>query len=81
MFSLRPAGLPSHPQHALAKQLLTNGFCGVFSCYINGSAEQTKVFLKKLKVIQAKAILTNRMHAPSIGRLTTLTDVLDGTVD
>ena len=48
-----PAGLPSHPQHLLAKELLTKGYCGVFSFYVNGSAQQTKDFMKNLKVTRA----------------------------
>ncbi|KAK7099801.1 putative cystathionine gamma-lyase 2 [Littorina saxatilis] len=43
-------GLPSHPQHKLAIELLTKGFCGVFSCYVNGTAQQTKDFMNNVKI-------------------------------
>lgn len=45
---LHPA-LPSHPQHEIAKKQ-TYGYSGVFSFYIKGSVEQSKAFLKALKI-------------------------------
>lgn len=41
--------LPSHPQHQLALKQ-TYGYSGVFSFYIKGSLEQSKAFLKALKI-------------------------------
>ncbi len=43
------SGLSSHSQHSLAKKLL-RGFGGMISFYVKGSGEQTKTFLKSLKV-------------------------------
>lgn len=45
---IHPA-LPSHPQHHIALKQ-TYGYSGVFSFYIRGSLEQSKAFLKALKV-------------------------------
>ncbi len=42
-------GLPSHPQHALAKQQMT-GFGGMISVCIRGGSEQAKCFMKSLKL-------------------------------
>jgi cystathionine beta-lyase/cystathionine gamma-synthase len=42
-------GLPSHPQHALAKEQMS-GFSGMVSFYLKGDFEDTKRFLAKLKV-------------------------------
>ncbi|EDV22530.1 uncharacterized protein TRIADDRAFT_64137 [Trichoplax adhaerens] len=43
-------GLPSHPQHELAKKQM-KGFSGMVSFVINGTVEQAKKFLQSLKVI------------------------------
>lgn len=45
---LHPA-LPSHPQHAIALKQ-TYGYSGVFSFYIKGNLENSKAFLKALKI-------------------------------
>lgn len=42
-------GLPSHPQHELFKKQ-TSGHSSVFSFYIKGGLEESKKFLKALKV-------------------------------
>ncbi|XP_055604932.1 cystathionine gamma-lyase [Uranotaenia lowii] len=42
-------GLPSHPQHELAKKQ-TYGHSGIMSFYIKGGMEQSSVFLKTLEV-------------------------------
>lgn len=42
-------GLPSHPQHELAKRQM-RGFSGMVSFYIKGGLDQASTFLKNLKV-------------------------------
>jgi len=42
-------GLPSHPQHKLARRQCS-GFSGMMSFYIRGGLAETNTFLKKLKV-------------------------------
>ncbi len=42
-------GLPSHPQHALAKAQM-NGFGGMVTLILKGDLEQSRSFLEKLKV-------------------------------
>ncbi|XP_055526270.1 cystathionine gamma-lyase [Wyeomyia smithii] len=42
-------GLPSHPQHELAKRQ-TYGHSGIMSFYIKGGLEQSTIFLKSLEV-------------------------------
>ncbi|KAL3284818.1 hypothetical protein HHI36_018957 [Cryptolaemus montrouzieri] len=42
-------GLPSHPQHDLAKKQ-TSGHSGMITIYIKGNVESSKKFLKSLKV-------------------------------
>ncbi|XP_005385304.1 PREDICTED: cystathionine gamma-lyase [Chinchilla lanigera] len=42
-------GLPSHPQHELAKRQCT-GCPGMVTCYIKGSLQHAETFLKHLKV-------------------------------
>ncbi|OWF35533.1 cystathionine gamma-lyase-like [Mizuhopecten yessoensis] len=42
-------GLPSHPQHELAKRQM-RGFSGMVSFYIKGGLNEASIFLKKLKV-------------------------------
>ncbi|KAK9892134.1 hypothetical protein WA026_018334 [Henosepilachna vigintioctopunctata] len=42
-------GLPSHPQHELAKKQ-TSGHSGMLTIYIKGNLESSKKFLKSLKV-------------------------------
>ena len=42
-------GLPSHPQHELAKRQCT-GCPGMITFYIKGSLQHAEAFLKNLKV-------------------------------
>lgn len=42
-------GLASHPQHAIFKKQ-TSGHSGVFSFYLKGGLEESKKFLKTLKI-------------------------------
>jgi cystathionine gamma-lyase len=39
-------GLPSHPQHALARTQMQNGFSGIVSFFIKGGVEKAKSFLE-----------------------------------
>ena len=43
------AGLKSHPQYELAKRQM-RGFSGMVTFYIKGGLEESRVFLKALKV-------------------------------
>ena len=43
-------GLESHPQHELYKRQM-RGFGGMLAFYLKGDLEQTKLFLKSLKII------------------------------
>jgi len=43
-------GLPSHPQHEVARRIWS-GCSGMLSFYVRGGLEETKVFLSTLKVI------------------------------
>lgn len=45
-------GLPSHPQHQLALRQ-TTGHSGMVSFYLQGDVNQTKKFIKELKLIGA----------------------------
>ena len=56
------AGLPDHPDHALAKKLL-DGFGGLMSIELTGGAEAADRFVRKLKMIS---------HASSLGGVDTL---------
>ena len=56
------AGLPSHPDHALAKKLL-DGFGGLMSIELTGGAEAADKFIRKLRMIT---------HASSLGGVDTL---------
>lgn len=56
------SGLPSHPDHALAKKLL-DGFGGLMSIELAGGAEAADKFIRKLKLIA---------HASSLGGVDTL---------
>src|SRR4029079_7053221 len=55
-------GLPSHPDHALAKKLL-DGFGGLMSIELTRGAEAADRFVRKLKMIS---------HASSFGGIDTL---------
>jgi cystathionine gamma-lyase len=43
-------GLESHPEHALAKKQMQNGFSGMVSVYLPGGIERVTEFVKKLRV-------------------------------
>lgn len=42
-------GLPSHPQHALAKEQMS-GFGGMITCFTKGGMEESRRFLENVKV-------------------------------
>lgn len=42
-------GLPSHPQHELAKKQM-KGFGGMVSFYIKGGAQESKIFLENIRI-------------------------------
>lgn len=44
------AGLPSHPQHEVAR-IIWSGCSGMLSVYVRGGLDETKAFLSALKVI------------------------------
>ena len=56
------AGLPSHPDHAIAKELM-DGFGGMMAIELEGGAKAAERFLGKLRIIR---------HAPSLGGVDTL---------
>ncbi len=43
-------GLPSHPQHALAKRQMRNGFGGMISCVVKGGLAPSRKVLEKTKL-------------------------------
>ncbi|HXH03279.1 MAG TPA: PLP-dependent aspartate aminotransferase family protein [Candidatus Competibacteraceae bacterium] len=43
-------GLPSHPQHALARRQMSGGYGGVVSVYLAGDGAATRRFLQSVKV-------------------------------
>lgn len=43
-------GLPSHPQHALAKRQMRNGFGGMISLVLKGGLSRATAFLKTTKI-------------------------------
>jgi cystathionine gamma-lyase len=43
-------GLPSHPQHALAKKQMTGGFSGIVTFFVKGSLPEARRFLEKLRI-------------------------------
>lgn len=45
-------GLPSHPQHALAKRQMPHGFSGMISIQIKGDEENARRVASKLKLFQ-----------------------------
>ena len=55
-------GLPTHPDHALARETL-NGFGGMLAIELTGGGQAADRFLRKLKLIQ---------HAASLGGVDTL---------
>jgi cystathionine gamma-lyase len=55
-------GLPSHPDHDLARSML-DGFGGMLSMELGGGAKATERFLRRLKLFR---------HAPSLGGVDSL---------
>jgi cystathionine gamma-lyase len=43
-------GLPSHPQHELAKRQMKNGFSGIVTFFIQGGVEGARAFLERCRV-------------------------------
>lgn len=43
-------GLASHPQHALAKRQMQNGFSGIVTFFVKGGLNEAKTFLEQLRV-------------------------------
>jgi len=55
-------GLPSHPDHQIAKETL-DGFGGMLALELKGGAKSTERFLRRLKLVS---------HAPSLGGVDSL---------
>jgi cystathionine gamma-lyase len=43
-------GLPSHPQHELAKRQMQNGFSGIVTFFVKGGMNEAKHFLERCRV-------------------------------
>jgi len=43
-------GLPSHPQHALAKRQMSNGFSGIVTFFIEGGLDEARGFLERCRL-------------------------------
>jgi cystathionine gamma-lyase len=43
-------GLASHPQHALAKKQMLNGFSGIVTFFVKGGLDEAKTFLERLRL-------------------------------
>jgi cystathionine gamma-lyase len=43
-------GLPSHPQHALAKQQMHNGFSGIVTFFVKGELPEARRFLERCQL-------------------------------
>jgi cystathionine gamma-lyase len=43
-------GLPSHPQHELAKRQMRNGFSGIVTFFVKGGLTEAKRFLERLRI-------------------------------
>jgi cystathionine gamma-lyase len=43
-------GLQSHPQHALAKKQMHNGFSGIVTFFIKGGLDEARTFLERCKI-------------------------------
>jgi cystathionine gamma-lyase len=43
-------GLPSHPQHELAKRQMKNGFSGIVTFFVKGGLDEAKRFLERLQI-------------------------------
>ncbi len=50
-------GLPSHPQHNIAKQQMRGGFGAMLSCYINGGKIAALRLIQNLKIFQCATSL------------------------
>ena len=49
-------GLPSHPQHELAKRQM-RGFSGMTTIYIKGGLNESRAFLSALKVLRKISLI------------------------
>lgn len=43
-------GLASHPQHALAKRQMRNGFSGIVTFFVKGGLPEARTFLERLRI-------------------------------
>jgi cystathionine gamma-lyase len=43
-------GLPSHPQHELAKRQMRNGFSGIVTFFVKGGLAEARTFLERLEI-------------------------------
>ena len=43
-------GLPSHPQHALARRQMQNGYSGIVTFFIKGGLDEARHFLERLEL-------------------------------
>ncbi len=43
-------GLPSHPQHELAKRQMKNGSSGIVTFFVKGGLDATRTFLERLRI-------------------------------
>jgi cystathionine gamma-lyase len=43
-------GLASHPQHALAKKQMQNGFSGIVTFFVKGGLAEAREFLERLRI-------------------------------
>jgi cystathionine gamma-lyase len=43
-------GLPSHPQHALAKRQMLNGYSGIVTFFVKGGLAEARHFLERLQI-------------------------------
>jgi cystathionine gamma-lyase len=43
-------GLASHPQHALAKRQMKNGFSGIVTFFVKGGLSEARTFLERLRI-------------------------------
>jgi cystathionine gamma-lyase len=43
-------GLESHPQHALAKKQMRNGFSGIVTFFVKGGLEEARAFLERCQI-------------------------------
>src|SRR5690606_4745903 len=81
-------GLPSHPQHELAKRQMS-GFGGMISVRIRGGNEEARTFMKSLKLftlaeslggveslVELPAVMTHASIEPEVRRALGITDNL-----